>query len=38
MKKKIIHHLGKHLDHDVIETQTLWLGFVIKREFLTVIF
>lgn len=35
---KIIHHLGERLDHEVIETQTLLLGFVIKREFETVIF
>ncbi len=33
MKTKIIHHLGKELTHEVIETVTLLFGWVIKREF-----
>lgn len=29
---KIIHHVNKDFTHEVIETQTLRFGFVIKSE------
>jgi len=38
MKTKIIHHINRHLTYEVIETQTLLFGFIIKKSFNTIIF
>lgn len=35
MKTKTIHHISKDLSHEVIETQTFFLGFMIKRSLIT---
>jgi hypothetical protein len=33
MKTKIIHHINKDFTHKVVETQTLFMGIVFKRQF-----
>lgn len=33
MKTKIIHHVNRDFTHEVIETQTIIKGLVIKSEF-----
>jgi len=35
MKTKIIHHVNKDFTHEVVETQTLLFGFVIRRKLIT---
>lgn len=37
-RTKIIHHLGRHLEHEVIETQTLLFGRIINRSYQVVQF
>ncbi|MCV9934512.1 hypothetical protein OIU80_19705 [Flavobacterium sp. LS1R47] len=33
MKTKIIHHISRDFTHKVVETQTLFYGYVVKTEF-----
>ena len=33
MKTKIVHHINKDFTHEIIETQILFMGFVLKRKF-----
>lgn len=33
MKTKIIHHINNDFTHKVVETQTLFCGIIVKREF-----
>lgn len=35
---KIIHHVGKHFDHEVTETRTILFGVVIKRKLIILMF
>lgn len=35
MTTKTIHHINKDFSYEVVETQTLFLGFVIKRSLTT---